>query len=284
MKSTTIAFIGAGNMAQCLIGGLIAEGIKPSHIWATNRNEDLLLSIKQSGVNTTTDNNVAANVADVIVLAVKPDKVQAVAAELLSTIESRKPLVISIAAGIRASTLSQWLGANTPIVRAMPNTPALLREGVTGLYATSSVNEAHRQIAQNIAEAVGTSVWLEDESLMDALTAVSGCGPAYFFLVMEAMEKAACELGLSPESAHLLTVQTAIGAAQMANQPNTDPATLRRQVTSPNGVTERAIQTFERGGLIALFKKALSAAVDRSKEMADTLAQPSPHHLTKDEP
>lgn len=260
-------------MAQCLIGGLISDGYSPSLIWATNRNDELLTPLKHLGVNTTTDNKAAANNADVIVLAVKPDKVHEVTSELLAIIQTNKPLVISIAAGIRAFTLSKWLEEGTAIVRAMPNTPALLRSGVTGLYATSNVSQAHRQAAEDIISAVGSCVWLEEEHLMDALTAVSGCGPAYFFLVMEAMEKAARELGLSHESAHLLTVQTAIGAAKMANQPNADPATLRRQVTSPNGVTERAIHTFEQGGLVELFKKALSAAVARSEEMADQLDQ-----------
>lgn len=273
MKSTTVAFIGAGNMAQCLIGGLVSDGYSPSLIWATNRSDDLLAPLKQLGINTTTDNKVAASSADVLVLAVKPDKVRDVVNELLPIIQTNQPLVISIAAGIRASTLSKWLGENTAIVRAMPNTPALLRSGVTGLYATNHVSQAHRQVTEGIIKAVGTCVWLEEERLMDALTAVSGCGPAYFFLIMEAMEKAARELGLSDESAHLLTVQTAMGAAKMANQPNTDPAVLRRQVTSPNGVTERAIQTFEQGGLVELFKKALSAAVTRSEEMADQLGQ-----------
>lgn len=273
MTSTTIAFIGAGNMAQCLIGGLIANGHQPAHLWATKRSDDSLEPLKRLGVNTTTDNKLAAHSADVIVLAVKPDKVHEVANELLPIIQTKQPLVISVAAGIRTSTLCKWLGESTPIVRAMPNTPALLRAGVTGLYATGSVSQPHRQLAEDMMKAVGTYVWLEEERLMDVLTAVSGCGPAYFFLVMEAMEKAARELGLSNESAHLLTVQTATGAAQMANQPNADPATLRRQVTSPNGVTERAIQTFEQGGLVELFKKALSAAVARSEEMADQLSQ-----------
>jgi pyrroline-5-carboxylate reductase len=273
LKSTTIAFIGAGNMAQCLIGGMIAGGVSPSRLWATNRSDDLLTPLKQLGIHTTTDNKTAASVADVIVLAVKPNSVHAVAVELLPIIQTKQLLVISIAAGIRASTLQQWLGKNTPIVRAMPNTPALLRAGVTGLYATGNANAADRQMAEDIMSAVGTCVWLDKEHLMDVLTAVSGCGPAYFFLVMEAMEKAAKELGLSSESVHLLTVQTAIGAAKMADQPNTDPAALRRQVTSPNGVTECAIQIFEQGGLVELFQKALSAAVARSEEMADQLSQ-----------
>lgn len=274
MKPTTIAFIGAGNMAQCLIGGLIANGYSASHIWASNRSNDLLLPLQSMGVNTTLDNKVAAKAADVIVLAVKPDKVHVVASELLTIISKQQPLVISIAAGIRASTLSAWLGSATPIVRAMPNTPALLRSGVTGLFATTHVNAALKQQAEEILTAVGSCVWLEEERLMDTLTAVSGCGPAYFFLVMEAMEKAARELGLSAESAHLLTVQTAIGAAKMANQPGADPSALRRQVTSPNGVTERAILTFEQGGLVDLFKQALTAAVARSEEMANQLSQP----------
>lgn len=273
MTSTTIAFIGAGNMAQCLMGGLIANGYNTSCLWATTRRNESLEPSKRLGVNTTTDNNLAASSADVIVLAVKPDKVYEVTRELLPIIQTKNPLVISIAAGIRASTLAKWLGEGTSIVRAMPNTPALLRCGVTGLYATTNASQAHHQLAEDIFKVVSTCVWLEDEHLMNTLTAVSGCGPAYFFLMMEAMEKAACELGLSKESAHLLTVQTAIGAAKMADQPNTDPATLRRQVTSPGGVTERAIQTFEQGGLLELFKKALTAAVVRSEEMADKFDQ-----------
>jgi pyrroline-5-carboxylate reductase len=273
MKDTTIAFIGAGNMANCLIGGLIKKGHPANQIWASNRSAEKLNKLKNQGIHVTLDNNEAAKHADVIILAVKPQLIKDVCVSLSKVIQERAPLVISVAAGIRNTTLSTWLGNDIAIVRAMPNTPALLGLGVTGLCANAQTTAEQQRLTENITNSVGTSVWLDDESHMDALTAVSGCGPAYFFLVMEAMIEAAVALGLSPEAAKALTLQTALGAAHMATQPEADPLTLRQQVTSPGGVTEQAIINFEQNGIRDLFKQALNAAVARSQAMAESLAK-----------
>ena len=177
--------------------------------------------------------------------------------------------MISIAAGIREATLRDWLGAGAAIVRTMPNTPAMVQSGATALYANPAVTDEQRSIAESILRAVGIAIWVDDESLMDAVTALSGSGPAYFFLFMEALQTAGCELGLPPETARLLTLQTAFGAAKMALESTEDAATLRQRVTSPGGTTERAIAVLQDGGFEALVGKALQAAATRSRELAD---------------
>jgi pyrroline-5-carboxylate reductase len=273
VSTPTIAFIGAGNMATAMMTGLIQKGHSPNLLVASNRGSEKLEPLKELGIHTTTDNDKAARHADIVVLAVKPQLMKAVCAQLRDAVSTRQPLIISVAAGISLNCLNAWLGENIAIVRAMPNTPASVGLGITGLIANSKVNLQQQLLADTITNSIGTSVWLKDEKLMDALTAVSGCGPAYFFLMMEAMIDAACELGLSRENAHTLTVQTALGAAHMASQPGADPAALRKQVTSPNGVTEQAILSFEQNGLRMLFRQALTAAVNRSQEIAQSLAK-----------
>jgi pyrroline-5-carboxylate reductase len=183
-------------------------------------------------------------------------------------VSQQQPLVISIAAGIPAATLGNWLGKSIAIVRTMPNTPAMVQSGATALYANANVSEDQRSTAESILRAVGIAIWVEDEAQMDAVTALSGSGPAYFFLFMEALQAAGQELGLPESTAQLLALQTAFGAAKMALESNEDAATLRRQVTSPGGTTEYAIRTFQEGGLEALVSKALLAAADRSRELA----------------
>jgi len=271
MTQPTIAFIGAGHMAGSLINGLTSDGYDPTRIVASDTNPDALAAMaRRTGVRTTADNAVAAG-SDVVVLAVKPQTLQGVAREIAPVVQQRRPLVISIAAGIREAALEDWLGGGVALVRTMPNTPAMIGAGATVLHAGSGVTDAQRDTAESILRAVGLTRWVDDEGLLDAVTALSGSGPAYFFLVMEAMEAAAIELGIPRETARLLTLQTALGAARMAIESDEEPATLRRRVTSPGGTTERAVAVLEDGGLRGLFGRALTAARDRSVELSRLL-------------
>ena len=270
MKNTTLAFIGCGNMARSLIGGLVADGWDPARIHVADADPDQLERISRTfPVLTYTQNNAAAVHADVVVLAIKPQITALVARELAETIARQQPLVISIAAGIRESALRSWLGEQTAIVRSMPNTPAMVQSGAAALYANPAVTETQRSIAESILRAVGLALWIEDEALMDAVTALSGSGPAYFFLFLEALQAAGCELGLPPQTARLLTLQTAFGAAKMALESSEDAATLRRRVTSPGGTTESAVAVLEENGFADLVTKALQAAAARSRVLAD---------------
>ena len=274
MKDKTIAFIGCGNMGRCLIGGLIMDGYPADKLRAADPDpHQLELLSKQFAVVSGTDNRQAVQGADVIVLAVKPPRMKSVATELAGALSSPSPVVISIAAGIRTTTLSHWLGEKVPVVRVMPNTPSLVGSGAAALYAMANVTAAQREVTEAILRAVGLTVWLEDESLMDTVTAVSGSGPAYFFLLMELIEKAAIELGLPRDTARLLTLQTAFGAAKMALESNVDAATLRAQVTSPGGTTEQALKIFQEQGLDRLVTEALRAAQTRSRELAKALGE-----------
>jgi pyrroline-5-carboxylate reductase len=276
MNDTTLAFIGGGNMASSLIGGLIADGWDPARIRVADASTQQLERLSQRfPVTTTTDNRSAIAQADIIVLAVKPQSMQAVAQELASDSSLQQALVISIAAGIREATLRNWLGAGTAIVRTMPNTPAMVQSGATALFANPAVSDEQRSIAESILRAVGLAIWVADEALMDAVTALSGSGPAYFFLFMESLQQAGCELGLPVKTARLLALQTAFGAAKMALESTEDAATLRQRVTSPGGTTERAIAVLQEGGFEALVSKALQAAAARSRELADKFGSDS---------
>lgn len=274
MKTQNISFIGGGNMARSLTGGLIADGRDPNSIWVTDINPQPLEQLHgRLGVNIATSNTAAVEQAEIVILAIKPQVMHDVALEIRDVVQSRKPLIISIAAGIREQDLNQWLGGNLAIVRTMPNTPALVQAGATGLYANPQVSAQQRNAAETIMRAVGMTLWLDEEPLMDVVTALSGSGPAYFFLVMEALEAAAIRLGLPAEAARLLTQQTAFGAAKMALETPEDVATLRVRVTSPGGTTEQALKVFEEGGLRELIDKAVEAATRRSAELATYFAQ-----------
>jgi pyrroline-5-carboxylate reductase len=269
MKTNKIGFIGGGNMASSLISGLIASGHEPEQIWVSDINPDTLAALKkQLNVHTSADNDDIINAVDVVVLAVKPQSLSAVAQSAAALIQQKKSLVVSIAAGINQNSLSRWLGVDTAIVRCMPNTPALVLTSATALHANDKVTDEQRDLAENILRAVGIALWVDDEAELDAVTAVSGSGPAYYFLLMEAMEKAALELGLNQETARLLVQQTALGAAKIALESAESPEQLRRRVTSPGGTTQQAIETFEQGGFTELVSKALHAARDRSIEMS----------------
>ncbi len=265
-----IGFIGAGNMARSLASGLLKNG------WGTNQIvlSDPEASQRQAiesilGVKTFADNTAVIPHAEILVLAVKPQVLAEVAKALGHGVQKQKPLVISIAAGVRLEDIDRWLGGGLAIVRAMPNTAALIGSGASGLFANKRVNESMRNQAESILRAVGVTVWLEDEYLMDVVTALSGSGPAYFFLVMEALEQAATESGLDPKQARLLMLETAFGAAKMALEGHEEPSQLRQRVTSPGGTTEQAIKVLEQGEIRHLFKQAVQAAVNRSREIAD---------------
>ncbi|MCF7200987.1 pyrroline-5-carboxylate reductase [Pseudomonas oligotrophica] len=277
MSNPRIAFIGAGNMAASLIGGLIGQGIAAESIRASDPGAEQRARLAaEHGIEVFADNAQALVGAEVVVLAVKPQVMQAVCRELAAHL-APDALVVSIAAGISCASLQAWLGATTDapraIVRCMPNTPALLRQGVSGLYANAAVSAIQKQQAGQLLGAVGLALWLDEESLIDAVTAVSGSGPAYFFLLMEAMTAAGERLGLPRETAAQLASHTALGAARMACESEVEPSELRRRVTSPNGTTEAAIKTFQAGGFEQLVQQAVDAAARRSAELAEQLGQ-----------
>mgnify|MGYP000742245405 CR=1 FL=1 len=272
MSEKIIAFIGGGNMARSLIGGLIADGHPSAGLRIAEpdpeRREALVHDFE---VQAFEENATAARGADAVILAVKPQMLAAVARDLGPQLREQASLVISIAAGVRADDIEHWLGGDLPVVRAMPNTPALVQTGATALYANHAVTPAQRDLAETTLRAVGVVVWLPEERQMDAVTALSGSGPAYFFLTMEAMQMAAEQLGLSEETARLLTLETALGAARMALESSEDPATLRRRVTSPGGTTAAAIAALEADDLAGLYRRALAAAAQRAAELGDEL-------------
>jgi len=269
-----IAFIGAGNMTTSFVGGLIADGYDHSKIFVSNPTDQKLKRFKDSfKVNVSTNNISIVEQADVVVLAVKPKVLHEVAVEIKEAVQKTQPLIISIAAGIRASDLLRWLGGKVAIVKGMPNTPALIRCSATAMYANEFVTPAQHETAESIMRAIGMTMWFDNEKLIDSVTALSGSGPAYFFLVMEALEQAAETIGLRKEDAHLLTLQTAIGAARLALESGESLAKLCSYVETPGGVTEQSIRELEAGGLRQLFAHALQESNRRAEEIADMYGQ-----------
>jgi pyrroline-5-carboxylate reductase len=268
-----IGFIGAGNMASALAGGLLARGWQAADIGLSDAVPAALEPHQKQGLFTSEDNRIIVERSDVLVLAVKPQVMAQVLMPLADLVQARQPLIISIAAGIPAASIERWLGGPVALVRAMPNTPALVQAGATGLYANGQVSAEQRATAEGLLGAVGLALWVDHEDLIDAVTAVSGSGPAYFFYVMEAMIKAGRELGLDESTARALTLQTALGSAQMAMAADVGPDELRRRVTSPGGTTERAVATFDEAGLREIFGQALTACAARGKELAIQLGQ-----------
>jgi pyrroline-5-carboxylate reductase len=272
--SPTISFIGAGNMASAIIGGMLDNGFQADKIWVSAPDDNHLQSIrKRFGISVTTDNRYCAQQADMVVLAVKPQVMAEVCQDIAPVVQNTRPLMVSIAAGLTADTLDEWLGGGLPLVRVMPNTPSLVGKGAAGLYANSQVKDKQKKMVQAVFESIGSALWVEDENLLHAVTALSGSGPAYFFLMLEALESAATEAGIAPETARELAIQTMAGAAEMAGRSEHDPAQLKRNVMSPGGTTEQAIHTFEDGGLRDLVKEAYGAAFKRSQEMSKELAK-----------
>ncbi|MDL2190736.1 pyrroline-5-carboxylate reductase [Cobetia sp. LC6] len=268
----TIAFIGAGNMASAIFGGMVDAGYPADRIIATARSRETLEALEQRyGVSTTQDNAYAVSQADVVVLGVKPQMMHDVCQALTPAVQNRKPLIVSVAAGITCDSLERWLGGDLAIIRCMPNTPSLVGVGASGLYATAQVTEEQRSLMDEMLTAVGIVEWVEEEGLLEAVTGISGSGPAYFFLFIESLEAAGIELGLNAETARRLAIQTARGAAEMAFSSEHEPAELRRRVCSPNGTTERAINSFEEEGLRDIVERAAKASSVRAAELAREL-------------
>ncbi|HBX36066.1 MAG TPA: pyrroline-5-carboxylate reductase [Pseudohongiella sp.] len=268
MNQRQISFIGAGNMANSLIRGLLAKDVPAQNIAATDIDSDKLSQLASECGIRTGDTSSVASEADVIVLAVKPQVMASVCEALRPLIGKKDCLIISIAAGIPVSSLASWLGDNRAIVRCMPNTPSLVGEGATGLFANARCSEQHQQLAGDIMAAVGIACWLDQEQDIDAVTALSGSGPAYFFLMMEAMEKAGTAMGLTAETARQLAIQTALGAGKLAANSDVPPDELRRRVTSPGGTTEQALLSFQRDGFESIVETAMKAAQQRAAELA----------------
>lgn len=276
MHTKKIAIIGAGNMGGCLLGGLIANKYPENQLWISNPSLQKLNALQEkyhAKFNITTSNIEAAAAADVILFAVKPLILPHVLKEVADVVNLNKPLIISTAAGVYENIIQHFLQAPSSIVRAMPNTPAMLGCGASALFANTHVTPAEREIAENIFRAVGMVTWVSSEKLMDIVTAVSGCGPAYFFLVMEAIQDAGVSLGLPPDIARLLTLQTAYGAARMALESDKSVKELRAQVTSKGGTTEEAIQVLESANIRDIFFKALKAADLRAETLANIIAK-----------
>ncbi len=264
-----ILFIGGGNMARSLVGALVRGGVRPSSLAVVEPNPQTRDALARDfGATTLPRVDDSAASADVVVLATKPQVMKAVCSSLAALVSDRKPLILSIAAGVRVAQLREWLGSELPIVRTMPNTPALIGAGATGLFANPIVNAEQRARAESILGAAGRTVWIERVELMDAVTALSGSGPAYFFLLTEALEDAAVAQGLPRETARLLATQTCLGAGRMLTESGESPATLRERVTSPNGTTAAALDAFAAGGLRTLAAAAVDAAVERGRELS----------------
>ncbi len=267
-----IAFIGGGNMARSLIGGLVRAGVSGTHFAVAEPHVDLRNALVHDfGVIACADGASAAKDADAIVFAVKPQVMKSVCVELRDVAQARRPLIVSIAAGIHIDQIDAWLGGDLAIVRAMPNTPALIGAGACGLVANARVDAGQRALAQGILDAAGVVAWVDDEALMDTVTALSGSGPAYFFLLVEALEDAAVAQGLPRETARLLAAQTCLGAGRMLREESAAPAELRRRVTSPNGTTQAAIESFEASGLRQIIARAVTAATLRGQELSAQL-------------
>lgn len=267
-----ITFLGGGNMATALIGGLLKTGFSAADIAVIELAAEGRARLEQAyGIRVYAEPEAAALAGDVLLLAVKPQQMREACAPLLPHLAQQ--LVISIAAGLRLSDLARWLGGYGKLVRAMPNTPALIGAGVTGLYALPSVSTTERASAERILQAVGSTLWVNDEAQMDAVTAVSGSGPAYAFLFIEALQQAASELGFTPEQARQLSIETALGAAQLAAQSTEPASVLRERVTSKGGTTAAALQVMAerevKDGIVA----GILAADARGRELGEQLGK-----------
>ena len=267
-----ICFIGGGNMAQALIGGLISRGLPPTRITVSDPVEKVRLLLEEKDVHVTDDNIAAIRDADIVLFAVKPQVLASVLKPLKGLFDGK--LVMSIVAGAEIATIANLLDTDR-IVRVMPNTPALVQTGAHGLYANDAVDSKDRELASQVLAATGLTLWVNSEAQIDAVTAVSGSGPAYFFYMMESMIRAGKNLGLDEKVATALTLQTALGAAQMAITSANSPAELRKNVTSPNGTTQAALEVFDRAQISQNIQAALAAAQKRSQELAQELSESS---------
>jgi pyrroline-5-carboxylate reductase len=270
-NKTVIGFIGAGNMAYALIKGLLSNGFDAKNINVSDSNEELLIN-RQSELKITTysDNNSLLDNSDIIVFAVKPQVLSIVCLQLKNKVKPNH-LFVSIVAGIRGNDINRWLGGNFALVRTMPNTPALFQSGVTGLFANDLVSNQQKELVTSILSSVGECFWVDDEKLIDAITAISGSGPAYFFLLMQSITQAATALGLDEKTANSLSIQTSLGASLMATKSGKDSKTLRKEVTSPNGTTQAAIESFQDQNFEGIVAAATRAAYDRARELSNDL-------------
>ena len=268
LKNKKISFIGGGNMAQALISGLLAKGILPEYITVSDPNPDNREQMQAKGINTidSAKNPLDALMADVVVLAVKPQIMSTVLVDFSQVLD--KQLIISVAAGLSTDSLTKMLNGYQNIVRAMPNTPAMVQAGATGLYATDSIDEQEKQLATELMGASGLVIWVDDEEQLHAVTAVSGSAPAYFFYFIESVIQGGIDLGLSQEQASALAMQTALGAAKMSISSDDTPEQLRRKVMSPGGTTEAAVHSLQADKVNELIGKAMQACVKRSREMS----------------
>jgi len=264
---TKLAFMGAGNMTHAIIGGLIEDGFDVADICAADPAESQLQDLKARGIDTTTSNLDGAADADVIIICVKPDVVETLARKIAPATSGK--LFISIAAGITTDSLSAWLESTT-VIRCMPNTPSMVKRGMTGLFAPASVTREQQQTADSVLSAIGKTYWFDDEESLDIVTAVSGSGPAYFCYIIEVLQLAAEAQGLSAEASKQLVLNTALGAAEMAIQASDSVSDLRQKVTSPGGTTAAALAILEESGVEAIFANAVSAARKRSEELSGT--------------
>lgn len=273
MKNLSLAFIGGGNMARCIIGGLLEKRVAASNIMVSNPGAEKRQQLASDfAVNVTDDNHAAVAAADIVVLAVKPQILREVATDLAPSLKPGT-LVISVAAAITCASIERWLGGNVAVVRAMPNTPSQVLMGATGLFANTRVTEAQRELCEQIFGAIGISCWVARERDIDAVTAIAGSAPAYFFFILEAMAEKGAELGLDFDSAKALATQTMMGAAALAQKTGLNPAELRKQVTSPGGTTERAIAVLRKQDLDSTLRDAMDAVVARAAELSTIFDQ-----------
>ncbi|CAC9448879.1 Pyrroline-5-carboxylate reductase (EC [uncultured Gammaproteobacteria bacterium] len=271
-KTTTIGFIGAGNMAYALISGLINNGLEASNIKLSDTDTTLLSQRElEFGVEVFTDNSQMVMQCDVVVLAVKPQILPSVCKQI-KTHTHRRPLMISIAAGVKSHNINAWLGGGISIVRTMPNTPALVGEGATGMVANDAVSNKQKTLAEQILGSVGEYFWVKEETMLDAVTALSGSGPAYFFLMIESMTNAGIALGLDKQIAEKLSIQTALGASTMSKQSTDSARELRAKVTSKNGTTQAAIESFQEQNFEIIISRAMRTAFERAREIGFELS------------
>ena len=268
MIGSQLSFIGAGNMNRAIIEGLLAADIPAQQLAVSNRSPDKLNAFESLGLVVSYSNVHIVEQADVVVLGVKPSQILGVVKEIREALYRSRPLLISLAAGIQTPQILAILGADYPLVRAMPNTPATIGEGAAGLYATAGVSNEQRVLAKAIIDACGVSIWVDDEVLIDTVIAVAGSAPAYFFSILETLIDEAHKCGLPAEDARILAVQTCLGAAKLFQHSETNLATLRNNVTSPGGTTQAALETFARLDLDGTLRAGMQAAIQRAQQLA----------------
>jgi len=267
-----LGFIGAGNMAGAIINGLLSSGFKASDLVVCDLNESQLATFAEKGCTVTTKANLVIESSDAVVLAVKPQVLKDVVSPLADTIQKYQPLILSVVAAIPESSINSWIGGNVAIIRTMPNTPALVQAGATGLFANKLTNDEHKNFAQTVFAGIGSYIWVDSEDLLHSVTAAAGSAPAYFFRFAEAMNKTAVEQGLSEAQARTLIGQTMLGAAKMVMETDQSISQMRINVCSPNGTTERAIMSFDESDIDAMVARAMKACFDRSIELSELLA------------